>query len=119
VTTYPVVEHGASRLGRWLRVRRLRLALLVGALETIAIVFTGATWRWALVAAALVFAFYWLVGRNTKHDAVRQLSWTAAASQLMPVVVPVLAAFVATLVIVAVVALALVMVALLYLDRRA
>ena len=63
MVTFPVVEPGQSRLGRWLRARRLRLALLIGAAETLLIVFTDATWRWALVLAAVVFAFYWFVGR--------------------------------------------------------
>lgn len=119
MTTYPVLEHGQSRLGRWFRARRLRLALLIGAVETLVIVFTDATWRWALLLAAIIFAFYWFVGRKTRRDAVHQLSWTAAASQIMPVLVPVVAVLVGTLVIVALVLLTVIMLGLLYLDRRA
>jgi hypothetical protein len=119
VTTYPVLEHRQSRFSRWFRARRLRIALLVGAIETLAIVLTDATWRWALVVAAIVFAFYWFVGRKSKYDSVRQISWTAAASQLLPVLVPVVVALVGFFVIVAVVVLAVLMVAMLYLDRRA
>jgi hypothetical protein len=119
VTTYPVLEHGQSRLGRWFRARRLRLGLLIGAAETLLVLFTSATWRWALIFAALVFAFYWFVGRKTRHDSVHQISWTLAASQTFPVLLPVVAVFVGTLVIVGLVLLALVMLGLLYLDRRA
>ena len=119
MTTYPVLEHGQSRLGRWFRARRLRLGLLIGAAETLLVLFTSATWRWALIFAALVFAFYWFVGRKTRHDSVHQISWTLAASQTFPVLLPVVAVFVGTLVIVGLVLLALVMLGLLYLDRRA
>lgn len=119
MTAYPIVEPRHSRLGRWFRARRLRLALLLGALETLVIVFTDATWRWAVLVAALIFAIYWFVGRKTRHDSIHQVSWTAAASQIMPVLVPVVAVLVGTLVIVALVFLAVVMLALLYLDRRA
>jgi hypothetical protein len=119
VATYPALEHRESRIGRWFRARRLRLALLIGAVETLAIAVTDATWRWALVVAAVVFLFYWFVGRKTRYDAVRQISWTAAASQLLPVLVPVIAALVGFFVIVAVIILAVVMIALLYLDRGA
>lgn len=119
MATYPVLEHGRSRTGRWLRARRLRLALLVGALETVVIVFTDDTWRWALVLAALVFAFYYFVGRKARWDVVREVSWTAAASQILPVLVPVVVVLVGMLVIAAVIALAVIMIGLLYLDRRA
>lgn len=119
MATSSVLEHRESRLGRWFRARRLRLALLIGAVETLVIGVTDATWRWALVIAAAVFLFYWFVGRKTKYDSVHQISWTAAASQLMPVLVPVIAAIVGFFVIVAVVILAVAMIALLYLDRRA
>jgi hypothetical protein len=119
VTTYPVLEHRESRFTRWFRTRKLRVALLVGAVETLAVVLTDATWRWALVLAAIVFALYWFVGRRSKHESVRQISWTAAASQLLPVLAPVLVALVGFFVIVAVVVLALLMAAMLYLDRRA
>jgi hypothetical protein len=119
MTTYPVLEHGQSRLGRWFRARRLRLALLIGAAETLLILFTSATWRWALVLAAIVFAFYWFVGRKTRYDTIHQISWTLAASQTFPVLLPVVAVFVSTLVIIALVFLAIAMLGLLYLDRRA
>jgi hypothetical protein len=119
VTTYPVLEHRQSRFARWFRPRRLRIALLIGAVETLAIVLTDATWRWALVLAAIVFALYWFLGRKSRHESIRQISWTAAASQLLPVLVPVFVALVGVFVIVAVVVLAVLMVGMLYLDRRA
>lgn len=118
MATYPVIEHRSSRLSRWLRARRLRIALLIGALETVWIIFTDATWRWAVVIAAAAFLFHIFIGRKVRFESVRQLSWTAAASQFMPVLVPLLAAVAFVVVVVAVVILALVVVALLIVERR-
>ena len=119
MTTYPVIEQPTgSRLSRWLRARRLRIALLIGAVETVWIIFTDATWRWALVIAAAVFLFHFFIGRKIRFESVRQLSWTAAASQFMPVLVPLVAVIVGTLIAVAIIVLALVVLGLLLLDRR-
>jgi hypothetical protein len=119
MATYPVVEHREGRLSRWLRARRLRIALLIGVLEALFVVFGDLGWFWVVGIALLVFAFYYFVGRTTRFDAVHQISWTAAVSQLLPLLVPLLVVLIGTLVIVAVVVLALAMAAFLYLDRRA
>ena len=75
-------------------------------------------WRWALLIAALVFAFHFFVGRRSRHDFLRQLSWTAAVSQTLPVVVPFVAVAVSTLFVLAVVGAAIVVLVLLLLGRR-
>jgi hypothetical protein len=107
-----------SRGPGWLRENRLRIAVLVGAIETLAIAFTGATWRFALVLAAVAFAFYLLVGRRTANAIVRDVAWTGAASQVLPVLVPVIIYAVGLIVVIGVVVLAVVIAAMLYLDRR-
>ncbi len=119
MATYPALEHGQSRAGRWFRARRLRLALLIGGLEALLVVFGDLRWFWVVGVALVIFAFHVLVGRKSRFDSVRQVSWTAAASQLLPVLVPLLVVVIGTLVVVAVVVLALAMLAFLYLDRRA
>lgn len=118
MTTYPAVEHREQRPPGWVRARRYQLALLVGVAETLVILFTDATWRWALVLAAVVFLLHFLLGRKSRYESVRQFSWAAAASQIMPVLVPVLAVFVATIAIAAVIVLALVVLAMLVLNRH-
>jgi hypothetical protein len=120
MATYPVIEHRTSRAGRWLRARRLRIAFLIALVETLLILppIDVLDWFPVLAIAVVAFAFYLFVGRKSRFDAVRQLSWTAAASQVFPVVVPVVVVVVGTLVVVAVIALLLVVGALLFLDRR-
>jgi hypothetical protein len=112
--TEPAERHGRS----WLRENRLRIAILVGAIETLAVAFTDATWRFALVVAAVTFAVYVLVGRRTENAYVRDLSWTAAASQILPVIVPVIIYAVGLIAVIGVIVLAVVIAAMLYLDRR-
>lgn len=120
MTTYPVVEHGTTRLGRWLRARRLRIAFVIAVVETVLILppIDALGWFPVVAIAVVVFAFYFFVGRKSRFDAVRQLSWTAAASQVLPVVIPFVLVVVGTLVVIAVIALLVVVGALLFVDRR-
>ncbi len=118
MATYPVLEHRASRQSRWLREHRTRLALLIALAETVLVVANVLQWRWAMLIAALVFAFHFFIGRRARHDLVRQLSWTAAVSQTLPVVIPFIAVAVSTLFVLAVVGAAIVVLLLLLLGRR-
>jgi hypothetical protein len=120
VATYPVVEHRSSRAGRWLRARRLRIAFLIAVVETLLILppIDKLGWFPVLAIAAVVFALYFFVGRKSRFDTVRELSWTAAVSQLLPVFVPVILVIVGTLVIVALIAVLIVVGVILFLDRR-
>jgi hypothetical protein len=118
VATYPVLEHRESRSNRWLRENRLRIAFGLAVVETILIVVNALQWRWALLLAGLVFAFHFFVGRKIRYESIRQLSWTAAISQTLPVVVPVLLVVVSTLVVLGILAAAIVVLALVVFGRR-
>ena len=120
MATYPVVEHRTTRAGRWLRARRLRIALLIAVVETLLILppLDVLGWFPVLAIAVAVFAFWFFVGRKSRFDTVREVSWTAAMSQLLPVFVPVIVVIVGTLVLVAVIALLVVVGALLLFNRR-
>jgi hypothetical protein len=88
----PMIEAGSTRVGRWLRERRLRLALWVAVIEGIIVALTPDLSRWTvLVIGTIVLAFYVLAGRNMSWDVGRQLSWIAAASQAAALVVVVFA----------------------------
>ena len=87
-----MIEAGSTRVGRWLRERRLRLALWVAVIEGIIVALTPDLSRWTvLVIGTIVLAFYVLAGRNMSWDVGRQLSWIAAASQAAALVVVVFA----------------------------
>lgn len=120
MATYPLVEHRSTRAGRWLRAKRLRIAFLIAVVETVLILppIDALGWFPVLAIAIAVFAFYFFFGRKSRFDTVRELSWTAAVSQLLPVFVPVVVVIVGTLVIVALVAVLIVVGVILFLDRR-
>jgi hypothetical protein len=118
VATQIVVEHGESRFGRRLRTTRYRVALAVAALEGI-LVLAGAIPWWLVVAAAVgAVAAYVAWGREHASPDVRIVTWTAAVSQLVVVLVPVFAAALVALAVVVVVVLAALFLAALLLDRR-
>ena len=83
-----MIEAGSTRGGRWLRDRRLRLALWIAVIEGILVAATPDLSRWTvLVIGTIVLAFYVLAGRNMRWDVGRHLSWIAAASQAIAVLV--------------------------------
>jgi hypothetical protein len=88
----PVIDSGTSGAGRWLKQRRLRLALWIAAFEGIVVALRGDVSRWTVIAiAALVLIIYMLVRHNLRWDAARQVVWIVAASQVMAVLVVILA----------------------------
>jgi len=83
------IDHGSTRSGRWLRERRLRITLWIAAFEGLLFLFHVLHW-WAAVALAVVaVGFWWYVARAHRSDAVRQVGWIFAASQLLVLCVPV------------------------------
>ena len=90
MSTLPVLEHGSSRPSRWLHERRFRAALFIGLLESLFVVFGNVGWFWVVGAAALTVAFYFFVARRLGSALLKEIAWTAAASQLIAVIVPVL-----------------------------
>ena len=100
----PMIEAGTTRTGRWLRERRIRLTLWVAVIEGLLVAITADLTKWTvLVIAAILLAFYVVAGRNLRWDVGRQLSWIAAASQALAILVVVLAFVLGFVAIVAVV----------------
>ncbi len=115
----PMIEAGSTRIGRWLRERRLRLALWVAVVEGLLVALTPDLTKWTvLIIGAILLAFYMIAGRNMRWDVARQLSWIAAASQALAILVVILAFVLKLVAIVAVVIFALVALAYLFSDSR-
>ncbi len=115
----PIIEAGSTRTGRWLRERRVKLALWVAVIEGLLVALTHDLTRWTvLILAAIVLAFYMLAGRNMKWDVGRHLSWIAAASQALAILVVILAFFVGLIALVLVGIFAVLALAYLFSDSE-
>jgi hypothetical protein len=115
---HPALEHGTSRTGRWLRARRVRVALWIAVIEGVLVLFDVIPEWAALVTGAAVIAFYLFIGRELPSDTGRQISWIAALSQVCVALVPVLVFFIGVLAVIALALLAVVALVALFADRR-
>jgi hypothetical protein len=113
----PAIEHGSSRVGRWLRVRRVRVAFWIAVAEGILIVFHGISWWAAIAIAVLVVVGWFSLAHRLRSDTARQLGWIAAVSQALVALVPVLVLIVGTLALIVVGVLAVVALVLLFSSR--
>lgn len=114
----PVIEHGESRPARWLRERRLRIAVLVAFVESLLVLLSEHGWWYVVAAAALSVGLYWFAHAKVDSGLAREATWILAVSQLLAVLVPVLWVLVRTLAIVVLVVLAVFLLVVLLLDRR-
>jgi hypothetical protein len=113
------LDDRSTRLGRWLGERRLRVALWIAALEGIVVAVSPSVSRWTVIAlAAVTLGLYVVAFREVKADAVRHIAWIAAASQLLALLVVVLAFIFTWLAILAIVAFAALALIYLIADRR-
>jgi hypothetical protein len=114
----PVLEHGTTRSGRWLRENRIRFALAVAVSEGVLVAFEVINGWVALLVAMLLLLFYFSYGRKLRWDWAREASWIAATSQAFVALVPVLVIIVGTLALIGVAVIAAVALVLLFSDRR-
>ncbi len=113
-----LIEQGETRTARRLRHNRYKVALAIAAIEGVLVLVGVIPW-WVVVLLALVsLGGYVAWGREHQSADVRVVTWTAAVSQLVVVLVPVLAGLVVVLAVVVVVLLAALALAALLLDRR-
>jgi hypothetical protein len=112
------IEHGTTRSGRWLRERRLRFTLWIAAFEGLLYLFHALNWWVAVALAIIAVGFWWYVGRSNRSDALRQVSWIFAASQLLVLCVPIALALFKLLAIAVISVLAVVALFFVFRDRR-
>ncbi|MFL5978760.1 MAG: hypothetical protein ACJ76O_09075, partial [Gaiellaceae bacterium] len=111
------VEHGTSRGGRWLRVRRFRIALSIAVIEAVLAAFTAGVSRWTIILlAAISMAVYFFFGR-ARQGTVHQVTWIAAASQALALVAVSLAFFIGTFVLIVAGIFAIVALVMIFSDR--
>ncbi|HEY6836620.1 MAG TPA: hypothetical protein VI142_09265 [Gaiellaceae bacterium] len=86
------IEHGTTKTGRWLRARRIRIALWIAVIEGILVAISSDLTKWTVVTIAIpVLALYVFWGRNARSHTVRQVLWIGGASQALAVVVAIFA----------------------------
>ena len=112
-----VIEHGESSSARWLRERRLRLALLIAFVESLLVLFSAHGWRYVIIAVIVALPAYWFLGRRWP-GVIYEATWIAAVSQLLAVLVPVLWVLVKVLALIVLIGLAVFLLAALLLDRK-
>jgi hypothetical protein len=112
-----VVEHRMSPAGRWLRERRIRLAVSIAFVEGVLIVFGAIPKLGAILIALAVVALYFLVGKNFKQSVAHESALIATGSQALVILVPLFLIIVGWLAVVALVVLGVVGVFVL-LSRR-
>jgi hypothetical protein len=113
-----LVEHRSTPLGRWLRARRLRLAAWIAVGEGVLVLIHAVPRLLAIVLAAAVVLFYFAFGRQLRPDSLRQVSWIGAMSQALVILVPVLAALLWGVAVVALAVLAVLALVVLLQDRH-
>lgn len=112
-----VVEHRESGPTRWLRERRISLAIGVAILEGILIVAGELSKALALIVAIAVVVGYFTLADRLKPGTGREIAWIAAASQAIVMLVPLLVFVIGTLTLIAIGAIAVVALILLF-SRR-
>src|ERR671937_2918740 len=95
-----LVEHRSTPLSRWLRAKRLRVAAWIAVGEGVLVLIHAVPRIPALILAAAIILFYFAFGRQVRVDALRQVSWIAAASQTLVILIPVLAVLIGGLAII-------------------
>jgi hypothetical protein len=114
-----VVEHGTGRSGRWLRAKRVRIALWIAVIESLVAAFAHDVSKWTIVALAAIFVpVYLLWGRARRSDSLRDVSWIAAASQALAVVAVVFASLLGLFVLALAAVFAAVALVMIFADRR-
>lgn len=118
MTDLAVIEHGETPRARQVRQNRLKIALAIAVVEGVVVLAGGIPWWVAILLAIGGVGSHLGFGRASGRSIVRSVTWVAAVSQLLVVVIP---AFVAIALLVAVVALVIIAAVLLIgllLDRR-
>jgi len=104
--------------GGWLKERRIRLSLWIAAAEGIVVVLSHDVTKWTVIVLAALAVLAYSTGRNTTSSLLRQILWIFVASQLLAVVLVLLAWIVKWAVILGLIVFAVLGIVYLLFDRR-
>ena len=111
------IEHREGSSASWLRDRRLRIALLIAFVESLLVLTSDHGWRYVVIGAIVALLLYWFLGRR-RGGVLYEITWIAAVSQLVAALVPFIWGLLWWLGTILLVALGLLMLAALLLDRK-
>jgi hypothetical protein len=115
---HSVIDGDSSRAGRWLRTRRIRIALWLAVFEGIVVAIKGES-KWVVaVIAALVLIIYAALRDRLNWDAGRQVLWIVAASQVLALLVAIFAFILESIAVILVVIIAVAALVYLFADLR-
>ena len=101
----------------WLKERRFRTALWIALIEGLLVVLHVID-KWVAIGVAIVvLALYFFFGRESKSPTVRQVSWVAAVSQAILILVPIVVAIIGTVALILVAIIAVVALVALFAER--
>jgi hypothetical protein len=112
-----VVEHRESATMRWLREKRISLAIAVAVVEGVLIVAGELSKALALIVAIAVVVGYFTLADRLKPGVGREIAWIATGSQAIVLLVPLLVLVIGTLTFIAIAAIGVVALLLLF-SRR-
>ena len=113
-----VIEYGSTPRSRWLHARRFKIALGIALAEGVLVIAHVIPAWIAILAGIAVLGYWFFAGRNHTSQVLRDASWTAAMSQVIVALVPLLAFVLTTLAIFVLVLIAVVALVALLADRR-
>jgi hypothetical protein len=112
-----VIEHRESRPRRWLRERRIAIAVWIAVIEGLLFLVHAIPRLPTLAVAVLVVLGYFWLGHRLRPGAPREIAWIAAVSQAFVMLIPILAIVVGTLALIGVAILAVIALVLLFTRR--
>jgi hypothetical protein len=112
-----VVEHRQGPTTRWIRERRVSIAIAVAIAEGVLIVAGELSKALALVVAIGVVVLYFTLADRLRPGIAREVAWVAAVSQAIVMLVPVLVILIGTLTLIAIAVIGVIALVLLF-SRR-
>jgi hypothetical protein len=112
-----VIEHREPAWARNLRRNRFKIAIAIGAVEGLLVVAGVVPWWAVVVLAAVALSAYLGFGRQNARADVRGVTWVAAVTQLLVVLVPIAVVVATALAVVVVVLMAIAALVVLLRER--
>ena len=111
-------EHAHTRNKPFYAQTRVKIAISIAAVEALIVAISHDWSKWTVIVIAIpIILFYLLAGRMLESDLGRQISWIAAASQALTVIVVLLWYWIEVLTFITAAVFAVIALYLLFVDR--